>query len=201
MATIKARENKSGGNMNRSDRFDPFNSRLCRNVRNSLSESFRKALAQRRILPVQRAAEALSADPLPESVIAYIDHRMDLYRQTLADLGARQLEQPLAIALAIWDRGLFFEMHEYLEPFWMAARGGEKRFLQALIRAAGAYIHLERGKVAAARRLAGKAVSVLESCPERLAPFTSPRILTGALRSLDPVPPTLTGAIRTGPDD
>jgi hypothetical protein len=185
--------------MNRADRFDPFNSRLCRNVRNALSESFRKALAQRQILPVQRVAEALSEERLPESVIAYLDHRMDLYRQTLADVRTRQLDPPLAIALAIWDRGLFFEMHEYLEPYWMAARGDEKRFLQALIRAAGAYVHLERGKVDAARRLAGKAASVLEICPERLAPFTSPRILTRALRSLDPVPPTLSGAVPTGP--
>ena len=182
--------------MNRADRFDPFNSRLCRNVRNALSEGFRKALAQRRILPVQRVAETLSEDRLPAYVIAYLNHRMALYRQTLADLCARQLNQPLAVALAIWDRGLFFEMHEYLEPYWMAATGDEKKFLQALIRAAGVYVHLGRGNLSAARRLAGKAVAVLDSCPDRLAPFTSPQILSSALRSLDPSPPRLTGPPR-----
>jgi len=187
--------------MNRTDRFDPFNSRLCRNVRNALSEGFRKSLAQGRILPVQRIAESLAEDRLPECVTAYLDNRMDLYQQTLADIRARRLEQPLAVALAIWDRGLFFEVHEYLEPYWMDAAGDEKMFLQALIRAAGAYVHLEQGRVRAAKRLAGKAVTVLDSHPDRLAPFTSPEILSSALRSLDPVPPKLSGPVRTEPVD
>ncbi len=187
--------------MNRTDRFDPFNSRLCRNVRNALSEGFRKALAQGRILPVQRIAETLAEDRLPGCVTTYLDNRMNLYRQTLADVRARRLDQPLAVALTIWDRGLFFEMHEYLEPYWMAATGDEKNFLQALIRAAGAYVHLEQGKFPAAKRLAGKAVTVLDSHPDRLAPFTSPEILSSALRSLDPAPPKLSGAGRTGPVD
>jgi hypothetical protein len=181
------------------ERFDPFNNRLCRNVRNALSENFKKVLEQKEMQPVRRVAGFFLNDPLPPCVRTYIDQRLAAYEQVLADVRNRELEDPLDIAVAIWDRRLFFETHEYLETHWMTAEGDEKKLLQAIIRAAGAYVHLEQGNINGAKRIAAKAVAVLERHQDRLAPFADPRLLLEKLRSLDPEPPMLAGT--AGPVD
>ncbi len=175
------------------ERFDPFNNRLCRNVRNALSERFKKVLEQKAMQPVRRMAELLLNDPLPRCVTAYIDQRLAAYEQVLADVCSRHLDDPLAVALAIWDRRLFFETHEFLEPYWMTADGNDKPFFQAIIRAAGAYVHLEQGNLTGAKRIAAKAVAVLEVHQDRLSPYADPQLLLAKLKVLDPVPPTLAG--------
>jgi len=180
------------------ERFDPFNNRLCRNVRNALSENFKKVLEQKDMQPVRRIAGFFLDDPLPASVKTYIGQRLAAYEQVLADVRNRELEDPLDIAVAIWDRRLFFETHEYLEPHWMTADGDDKKLLQAIIRAAGAYVHLEQGNINGAKRIAAKAVAVLEVNQDRLSPFADPRLLLEKLRSLDPRPPTLAGTAGPG---
>lgn len=175
------------------ERFDPFNNRLCRNVRNALSESFNKVLEQKKMEPVHRVAGFFLNDPLPVCVKAYIDRRLAAYEKVLADVCSRGLDDPLAVAVAIWDRQIFFETHEYLEQYWMGAGGDEKRLFQAMIRAAGAYVHLEQGNLAAARRIAGKAIDGLERHRNRLAPYADPELLLDRLRKLDPVAPVLSG--------
>ncbi|MCB2147062.1 MAG: DUF309 domain-containing protein [Deltaproteobacteria bacterium] len=175
------------------ERFDPFNNRLCRNVRNALSESFKKVLEQKEMEPVRRAAGFFLDDPLPACVRTYIDQRLAAYEQVLADVRNRQLDEPLDIAVAIWDRRLFFETHEYLEPHWMTADGEDKMLLQAIIRAAGAYVHLEQGNLTGAKRIAAKAEAFLEAHQDRLSPYADPRLLLAKLKSLDPIPPTLAG--------
>ena len=175
------------------DRFDPFNNRLCRNVRNALSENFKKALELKKMQPVRRVAAFFLNDPVPPCVRRYIDHRLAAYEQVLANVRDHQLDHPLDMAVAIWDQHLFFETHEYLEPHWMTADGDEKKLLQAIIRAAGAYVHLEQGNLTGAKRIAAKAVAVLEVHQDRLAPYADPRLLLAKLRALDPTPPMLAG--------
>ncbi|WP_319521527.1 DUF309 domain-containing protein [uncultured Desulfosarcina sp.] len=177
--------------MSEIDRFDPFNNRLCRNVRNALSEGFKEALEDRALKPVHRMAGFfLNGDP-PPVVREYIDQRLAAYEGVLADLGDHPADDPLDIAPLIWNHRLFFETHEYLEPFWMAAEGDEKRLLQALIRAAGAYVHLEQGNRSAARRIGTKALDAIEQYRQRLRPHFDPQLLLDKLRSLDPDPPRL----------
>jgi uncharacterized protein len=173
------------------ERFDPFNNRLCRNVRNALSENFKTVLEQKKMQPVRRVAGFFLSDPPPACVKAYIDQRLAAYEQVLAKVHDRQLDDPLDIAVTIWDQHLFFETHEYLEQHWMTADGDEKMLLQAIIRAAGAYVHLEQGNLTGAKRIAAKAVAVLEMHQDRLSPYADTRLLLAKLRSLDPVPPTL----------
>ena len=174
------------------DRFDPFNNRLCRNVRNALSEGFKDTLEQKRVQPVRRIAGLFTDEGLPPIVSEYVDKRLAAYEQVLADIQKCQAEDPLHVAMLIWNRRLYFETHEYLEPPWMAATGDEKRLLQAFIRAAGAYVHLEQGNLIGARRIADKALAVLENHPDRLAAHIDPERLLDKLRRLDPVPPTFT---------
>ena len=156
--------------MSESDRFDPFNNRLCRNVRNALSEGFKEALESRTLEPVHRTAGFFLDGDLPAVVRAYIDKRLAAYEGVLADMRDCKADDPLDIAPLIWNRRLFFETHEYLEPFWMAAEGDEKRLLQALIRAAGTYVHLEQGNRSAARRIGAKALQGIERHRQRLTP-------------------------------
>lgn len=181
------------------EQFDPFNNRLCRDVRNALSENFKTVLEQNSMQPVRRVAGFFLNDPLPPYVRTYIDQRLAAYERVLATVRNHGLDHPLDIVVAIWDRRLFFETHEYLEPHWMTAEGDDKKLLQAIIRAAGAYVHLEQGNLTGARRIADKAVAVLERHQDRLAPFADPRLLLAKLRSLDPEPPMLAGT--AGPVD
>ncbi len=184
---------KQASDMIDCQRFDPFNNRLCRNVRNALSENFKTVLEQKTMQPVRRVAGFFLNDPLPLCVRRYIDQRLAAFEQVLANVRDHQLDHPLDIAVAIWDQRLFFETHEYLEPHWMTADGDEKKLLQAIIRAAGAYVHLEQGNFTGAERIAAKAVAVLEVHQDRLAPYADPRLLLAKLRSLDPTPPMLAG--------
>lgn len=178
------------------DRFDPFNNRLCRNVRNALSEGFKDSLGKKDLQPVRRMAGFFNKEPLPTFVTTYIDRRLAAYQAVLSDLSSRALEDPLDIAVSIWDHRLFFETHEYLEPHWMTAKGDEKRLYQAMIRAAGTYVHLEQGNLTAAKRIAGKAIDGLTHTKDRLAFHADPQLLLDKLRKLDPVPPMLSGTAR-----
>ena len=55
--------------------------------------------------------------------------------------------------IALFNRGEFFEAHEVWEDLWMECPSAERRFIQALIQAAVAIYHFERGNHAGAARL------------------------------------------------
>jgi hypothetical protein len=67
---------------------------------------------------------------------------------TTADLG-----RTLDAAAVLFDAGLFFEVHEVLEPHWAASSGETREALQGLIQVAVAWQHLANGNVAGARSL------------------------------------------------
>ena len=66
-------------------------------------------------------------------------------------------------ARAAWDAGLFFEVHELLEPVWLRAKGEDRPRLQGLIMAGAALHHLTRGNIAGARGLLRDAARRLTS--------------------------------------
>jgi hypothetical protein len=67
--------------------------------------------------------------------------------------GATELREALADAAVLFDAGLYFEVHELLEPHWVAATGAVKDALQGLIQIAVGYQHLANGNLAGARAL------------------------------------------------
>lgn len=83
-------------------KFDPFNSRLCRDIRNGLSEGFMN----------QQQAAKISQDNIR-------DH-------------SKKTDDTFLIASLILDQELFFEVHDYLELHWMKASGDNKIIIQAL---------------------------------------------------------------------
>lgn len=66
---------------------------------------------------------------------------------------APSLSQALDEAALLFEARLDFEVHEFLEPFWMAAQGPTRETLQGLIQAAVGYHHLANGNLEGARTL------------------------------------------------
>jgi hypothetical protein len=62
---------------------------------------------------------------------------------------------------ALFNAGLFFECHEYLEDVWRAASPPERAFYHGLVQAAAGCYHLEKQNVHGARTLVQKAIAKL----------------------------------------
>ena len=96
-------------------------------------------------------------------------------------------------ARAAWDAGLFFEVHELLEPEWLRADGSRKTALQGLILAGAGLHHLVGANRAGATGLLRDAARKLAESPRleglELAAFgrgmaeLAERIATGAIAS------------------
>jgi hypothetical protein len=80
----------------------------------------------------RRASDALAALPTP------VRHGLD----AVLDVAAR-----------LYEAGLYFEVHEWLEPHWMTASGPTRETLQGLIQTAVGWQHLANDNVAGARSL------------------------------------------------
>lgn len=65
-------------------------------------------------------------------------------------------------AAALFNAGLFFECHEYLEDVWRGTPGPEREFYHGLVQAAAGCYHFEKGNAHGARTLLSKAIAKLE---------------------------------------
>lgn len=74
-----------------------------------------------------------------------------------------RLGRDLRIGAALFNEGLFFDCHEYLEGAWRRAEGEDKLMIQGLVQAAAGLHKLELGSAAGAAELLGKAESKLRS--------------------------------------
>jgi hypothetical protein len=138
---------------------------LPRALRNRLAELILDALhdaAARRTLGTLASAETArerlaAADRRHAAVFAARAARAvaALARRPLSGEG-RDLAVALADAGALFDTGLYFEVHELLEPYWAAASGAARDALQGLIQVAVGYQHLVNGNVTGARVLLGE---------------------------------------------
>ncbi|MCG6909730.1 MAG: DUF309 domain-containing protein [Deltaproteobacteria bacterium] len=171
--------------------FDPFNDRLCRDVRNALSEGFVDALNAGDIRPVNDAVHQLAPQELPPHVRVYIEDRAGRYAEVLEQVAAKglSLDDTLEIARLVWNRALFFEFHEWLEPAWKTAVGMQKTMLQALIRSAGLFVLLESGRERGAARTLPKVVAKLNACRNHLPAFVDVDRLIEKMTSFDGLPP------------
>jgi hypothetical protein len=89
------------------------------------------------------------ADPLVERARAATSALADCpFLAHESDLG-----QALQAASALFEAGLYFEVHEVLEPHWMAASGASREALQGLIQVAVAWQHIANDNRAGGRSL------------------------------------------------
>lgn len=173
------------------EKFDPFEDRLSRDIRNALSEAFAQALTDLSMESVQRVAEEYFTKYLESWHRDYIHERLSRYEKALVIIKDEKISEVFARALILWDLELFFEVHEILEHAWLSSQGHEKLVLQAMIRAAGVYIHLPRGNRIGARKMASKAVDALIANRAHVPPLFDLELLLAKLQKLDPVPPKL----------
>jgi 8-oxo-dGTP pyrophosphatase MutT (NUDIX family) len=164
-------------------RFDPFSVRKARNIRNQLSEAFVEALAKETPAHVEQMALHLMRHTSGFVYRQYITDRLERYRRLFHQVKHQAIVDPLAQTIPIWNARLFFECHEHLEPIWMASRGDRREALKGLIKAAGVYVHLDRGNRTAAERLAAKAALLLERYPGEVAFIGNVHELLEALRN------------------
>jgi hypothetical protein len=81
-------------------------------------------------------------------------------------------------AAALWDEGLFFEVHEVLEAEWKTARGDVRQALQGLIQIGVAFHHLAHGNLRGAQSLLVEGRARLASVPAETLPVVDvPRLL------------------------
>nr|NJM01801.1 DUF309 domain-containing protein [Desulfobacula sp.] len=153
-------------------RFDPFESRLCRDIRNGLGHAFVLALQAKDLRPFTQAAGPHPADPHPLPVRDYIGHRQACLTRLLEQIPALPVkpEDEMPVSLLLWNLELFFEFHEWMEIQWRSAAGPEKKAGQALILCAVTYEHFLYGRKIPAQKAAAKALALLneyrESLPE-----------------------------------
>ena len=156
-----------------------------------------EAIHDQDIGPSTIVAQKYASEDVEPSIHRYIHDRLNRYRTVMNQIRSAQLQrhETFLIALLLWDQELFFEVHEWLESKWHDSEGTEKMIFQALIRAAGVYVHLEHGRTAGARKMASKAVASLTRNKAFVPSCFNRKLLIDKLKALDPVPPKL-GALR-----
>ena len=179
------------GRREKKNRFDPFNDRLSRDIRNGLSEALIEALVVLNREVYLDAAGMWNPEKLPPEHRAYLQDRLQRYRAVFQQIQDHRLKDPFIRALVIWNQGLFFEFHEHLETIWRDSTGDERQALMGLIKAAGVYVHLEYHHQQAAERLAAKSARLLNKYSHCIAFITNLDILIKNLGDLDSGPPQL----------
>jgi hypothetical protein len=137
--------------------FDPFSDRLARDIRNSLSTALVEVLTGGSSQAVTETAEGwLSRNPA-RVYRDYIHDRRGRFELAVREIEELHLNDPRQQAVVLWNRHLFFELHELLETIWHSAKGIQRTALKGVIQAAGVYVHVARGKLEAGFGLALKA--------------------------------------------
>ena len=109
-------------------------------------------------------------------------------------------------AAALWNEGLFFEVHEVLEAVWQRESGDRRQALQGVIQIAVAWHHLAHGNPRGARTLLREGRARLAASPPGTLPLLDCQALvadtepaasalgaSGAVGRLDPPPLRLRG--------
>jgi predicted metal-dependent hydrolase len=72
----------------------------------------------------------------------------------IADCQGRELDAHYLGYFELFNRGLFYEAHDVLEELWLADRHGPNgAFYKGLIQFAGAFVHLQKGRLKPAAAL------------------------------------------------
>ena len=126
-------------------------------LRNRLAETILLALSDetaRRQLEAQDFAWLAEAPPDQAAIVSARARRASEALAACPTTSApASLEEALTAAAVLFDAGLYFEVHELLEPRWVSATGAERQALQGLIQVAVAFQHRDNGNVEGARSL------------------------------------------------
>lgn len=114
------------------------------------------------------------------SDLAYLEDRVPRFLRALSNVRPPQSDlEEIRIGQELFNAGLFFECHEYLESLWRRADGPLKRLVQGLIQAGAGFHKFELGSPSGAAGLLHQAAEKLEGPPEE---GLDPRPFARALR-------------------
>ena len=171
--------------------FDPFNSRLARDIRNTLSEAFVDAVAKSDKSDYRNIAQKWLAGNSGAVYAEYIQDRLERYGRAFETIISNGIDDAEIQTLVLWNHGLFFEVHDHLERLWQRNTGDKRQALKGLIQAAGVYVHLQFNRRPAAGRLAVKAVERIQKFADCLSFIENLDTLIRSLQNLDFAPPLL----------
>ena len=171
--------------------FDPFNDRLARDIRNTLSEAFVVALMELDKSKYQDIAPKWLAGNFDDVYASYIKDRLGRYAQVFREIDTNGIVDAKIQMLVLWNKGLFFEVHDLLESLWQQTSNDERQALKGLIQAAGVYIHLKFNHRQAAERLAIKSSERIKKYAHCLSFIDNLNLLIDKLQNLEAVPPLL----------
>ncbi len=120
---------------------------------------------------LKQADELVRLRPAFEAHLGYLRQHgtrlLELLWRLSAPAPGRSIPDELIRGAALFNAGLFFECHEYLEGAWKANRGPEKDFYHGLIQVAAAFYHYEKRNRHGARTLLAKGLRRLEPYPPK----------------------------------
>ena len=93
-------------------KFDPFNNRQARDIRNTLSKSFIETLAKKDVSFFQKRAAAYLQQDLEQDYQFYVQERLVKYEEAFDLIKQGRIADKVLQALIFWDLELYFEMHE-----------------------------------------------------------------------------------------
>ena len=172
-------------------KFDTFNNRLSRDIRNTLAEAFMEAVSAGQPSAYREEADIWRGKNPSKVYLDYIENRLQRYDRVFKQIDASRLEDPLLQSLVIWNNGLFFEFHDHLEGLWKQATGDQRQALKGMIKAAGVYVHHEFNHQQAVESLSPKSYDLIRQYAHCLTFIKNLDALLQKLRTLDPDPPRL----------
>lgn len=90
-------------------RFNPFDDRLARDIRNGLSEAFAQGLIKMDMAPALKIARHYLQMPLDPIYETYIHKRLYCYEKALSIIHNERLTSAWDQALVLWDLKLFLK--------------------------------------------------------------------------------------------
>jgi len=114
---------------------------------------------------IERTAGTVQLAPEYATHVDYFVRQVKRLGYALAALdgaGGRGAATPLSRGILLFNAGLFFECHEYLEDVWRATTGRDRDFYHGIIQAAAAFYHFEKNNLHGARTLVTKALQKLD---------------------------------------
>lgn len=172
-------------------KFDPFKQRLARDIRNDLSTALIESLEAGHPARFRSIAQRFLQRDIELMHREYIENRLRKYEQVLSEITSRNVDDPFAQVVLLWNKGLLFEVHERLESIWQDLPPETRKAVKGIIQATAAYIHKQYGHKKAARSLAQKAAGLLRDYGKALPPFIQIDELIDRLDSQNFEPPAI----------
>jgi hypothetical protein len=151
-----------------SSKFDPYESRPAREIRNQLSTAFVRALETAEFGNLEKEANRICPADTDPAGLDFACERIRRYRHVFDRIRTDGIVDPIRRAVYLWNEGLYFEVHEILETVWNGKERWRKEGLRGLIQAAGVFVHRERGAARAAEKLARRAAGHLREHRQEL---------------------------------